>query len=600
MVPLEKKNIYSAALIILFAILLTKLFHLQIYEWGKYLQYSEKNRIRQVRLLPTRGLIYDRHGYVLVDNTPSYSVSVFPFEYLKNDSSQEKIADLVGVHKDIIDSKIRQSTSPFLAVRVASNISFDTLVKIQERSLELPWIIINVEPTRMYSGDIFASHLFGYLGEISRAELKSRQEYGLVQGDYVGKKGIEKFYDDELRGKAGHSYVEVDALGREVGTVQVDRETQPEPGADIYLTIDLELQKLAEKLFEKKSGGVVLLDVRTGGVLVLCSKPDYNPEIFTQKISNEIWRSLVNSPQKVLYDRMIQSEYPPGSTFKLVLAAAGLETRQCNISETTDCQGYINLGIHTFHCWNTSGHGQVDFLDAIKRSCNVYFYRMSLKVDVDDWARHSRLFGFGQPTGIDLVGESSGNVPDRAYLNAEHGENGWGKGMLFNLAIGQGELLVTPIQMAQFAMILANKGLYVQPHLLHRFYYMHLKEFRYHQPLRKQIQNISQNTWQVLQKGMIMAVNESGGTGLAASLPYVSIAGKTGTAENPHGEAHAWFIGFGPAQNPQVAICVLVENGGSGGAQAAPIAREIFDKYFEIENRKQSFTIITDDTDAKI
>ncbi len=585
--PFEKKNVYSAGLALLFVILLVKLFHLQIYEWGKYLQYSEKNRIRRVRTLPTRGLIYDRMGRVLVDNAPSYSVSVVPFEYLKNDGLHQHIADIVGVPKEKIDTKIRQSPSPFWAVRIAGNISFDTLVKIQEKKLELPWIMINVEPIRMYPIDIFASHLFGYLGEISKAELKVRREQGLMPGDIVGKKGIEKFYDTELRGKAGFNYVEVDALGREVSTVKADRVTEPVPGSDVYLTIDLELQKLAESLFQEKSGGVVLLDVRDGGVLVLCSKPDYDPALFAKKLTNQVWRRLVNSPEKVLYDRMIQSEYPPGSTFKPVLAAAGLETGRCSVMETTECNGYVNLGIHTFHCWYAAGHGHVDLLESIKRSCNVYFYRLSLKVGVDDWARFARLFGFGRPTGIDLVNESSGNVPDRAYLNALHGQNGWGKGMLFNLGIGQGELLVTPVQMAQFAMMLANKGLYIQPHLLHRLYSPQKNEFQYHQPVRKKIDNMTQQTWDVLQKGMTMAVNEAGGTGVGAYLPYTTVAGKTGTAENPHGDPHAWFIGYAPNQNPQVAICVLVENGGGGGAQAAPVARTILDKYFKTMRHDQ-------------
>jgi len=445
MTKVEKQIVYKVLMVLAFLVLILKLFHLQVYEHHRYFQYSEKNRIRRLVLQPTRGLIYDQFGNVLVDNQPSYTLSAIPYECSKNDSTTALMAKILKTSKLEIKAKLAKSEGSFSPVRIRRDVDFKTRIKIEERKLELPGFFFNIEPRRLYPAGINAVHLFGYLGQISRSELKSRGNHDLQQGDLVGKKGLEKVYDDLLRGQNGYNYIEVDALGREVEDVSFPGECQPRPGDDFYLTIDLRLQRLAEDLFKDKQGGLVLINVRNGGVLSLCSKPDYNPDLFTKRISGESWRQLVNDPDRPLYDRMIQSVYPPGSTFKLVLAAAGLETHKITPSTTSMCNGFLRLGRRVFKCWKSSGHGEINLLDAIKHSCNVYFYRLSLKVGVDNWAEFARKFGFGKPTGIDLLGESAGLVPDTKYLDENYGKGRWTKGLLLNLGIGQGDLLVTPL-----------------------------------------------------------------------------------------------------------------------------------------------------------
>jgi penicillin-binding protein 2 len=596
-----KKLAFLTALCLLFGILVLKLVHLQIFELHTYLQYSERNRIRRLTLQPTRGLLYDRYGRVLVDNRPSYSLSAISYEYSKNDCLRVLLPELLNMAPDQIEKKLKLSEGPFLPVKLKSDIDFDLLVRCEERRLELPGIVYDVEPKRVYRGDINASHVFGYLGEISRAELDVTEYKGMSPGDIVGKKGLEKVYDAELRGKVGYSYVEVDALGREVEDVVPEEEVDPVPGNDLYLTLDLELQRLAEELFVERRGGAVLLDVRDGGALVLCSKPDYDPHIFSGVVSSDSWRRLVNDPDKPLFDRVIQSEYPPGSTFKPVLAAAALESGTGDRHEKRFCSGYMTLGRKPFHCWNTAGHGSVDLLEAIKGSCNVYFYHLSLEVGLDPWAEYAKKFGFGRPTGIDLLGEAHGGVPDREYLDSEYGQGKWGRGMLLNLGIGQGELLVTPLQMAQFAMILANRGSYFRPHLLDRTYDVVDSRFAPYQAEARRVEGISFSTYDILREGMFKAVNEEGGTGRASAVSGVNVAGKTGTAQNPHGESHAWYIGFAPYESPHVAICVLVENGGSGGGVAAPIAGKILHQYFRSDRlmAKSTRFVSRDDTAAE-
>ncbi len=579
--PEQKRIVFNAILFVAFIVLGIKLFQLQVYERNIYFQHSEQNRIRRLKLQPTRGVIYDRNGEVLVDNRPSYSLSAIPFECAKNDTIIGRLAFLLGQPKTEIKSRLKEAENPFSPAKIRRDVDFGTLVMVEERKLELPGVFYEVEPKRSYPAQIKAPHVFGYLGEVSKAELSSRKGEGLQQGDIVGKRGLEKLYDRDLRGRIGYNFIEVDALGREVREVTAEGERSPQRGKDFHLTIDARLQRLAEQLFVDKLGGVVMIDVHDGGVLALCSKPDYDPELFTGVMSPETWRNLVNDPRKPLYDRMLQSLYPPGSTFKLVLVAAALETGTADLNTSTFCNGAVAYGNAIFKCWKSSGHGQVDLLDAIKMSCNSFFYRLSLKAGLDAWSDYAKRFGFGSPTGIDLSGESAGLVPDKAYLDKTYGKNGWTNGMLLNLGIGQGDLLVTPLQMAQFAMILANRGTYFRPHLIQRVYDPETRQYTKHNPQPKTVAGVSPRTYEVIAEGMYKVVNEERGTGRASYLPDYQVAGKTGTAQNPHGEDHAWFIGFAPYENPQVVVCVLVENGGGGGANAAPIARKLFRQFFD-------------------
>ncbi len=582
----DKKIVFSTLILLFVFILLVKLFQLQIYERKKYRYYSDMNRIRRIRLVPTRGNIYDRNGNILVENEPSYSLFAVPFES-KNEKIINLLSNILDDSTSLVRKKLTEARNSFTPVKIWSNLEFERLVQIEERKLELPGVYIKIEPKRNYPDTVNSAHLLGYLSEVSKNELEALKGEDILQGDIIGKKGIEKAYDKELRGAAGYNFIEVNAFGQEIEDKEFQGERPPQPGRHLYLTLDLELQKLAEDLFANKNGGAVLLDSRNGDVLALCSKPDFDLNYFSGNIPQNIWNALVNDPSKPLFDRMMQGEYPPGSTFKLVMLAAALEEKKITPQTTFTCNGYYRYGSGVFDCWKKSGHGTVDLTDAVKMSCNVFMYNVSLNMDVDAWARYADKLGFGKPTGIDLPGERGGNVPDKKYLDTVYKKTGWTKGMLLNLGIGQGDLLVTPLQMAQLAMIFANSGIYYKPHVVQRVVDSQSYEFFLHIPNAQQVEGISEQTFSVLRNGMRLVVNGANGTGRACYLPNVVVAGKTGTAQNPHGEDHAWFIGFAPYENPQIAFCIFIENGGGGGAQAAPIARELLKKYFE---QRQLFT----------
>jgi len=466
----RKQLLYSVLVGILFLILIFRFFYLQIYKRAQYFRASERNRIREVVIEPTRGLILDRNGEVLVDNYPSYSVYAIPFEVKKSDSVLNLAGNILDMKSDQIRNIIkRRRTGLFTPVKLKRQINFKTLANIEEQRLDLPGIIYQIEPRRYYPSGVRAPHLFGYLGEINKDELNQAQFDGFRLGDIVGKKGLERFYEIKLRGNRGYKYIEVDALGREIRHVKDKPEILSSPGNNLHLTIDANLQRLLEARMDTLRGGAVVIDCTNGEILALVSKPDYDPELLSKPISAENWKQLVNNPDKPLYDRMVQSLYPPGSTYKLVLAAAALESGIIKPDWTAFCPGYTWLGRRRYDCWNLGGHGELDLLGAIEQSCNVYFYKLGLKVGLDNWAKFSRLFLIDKPTNIDLIDEKSGLVPDRVYLDKQFGKDRWSKGLILNLSIGQGDLLVTPLQMVRLTMIIANEGIYYPLHLLNYF-----------------------------------------------------------------------------------------------------------------------------------
>lgn len=577
----KKKYLYSICLIFLFLVLIIRFFYLQIYKQAQYLKASEENRIREDVLEPTRGLIIDRNGEVLVDNRPSYSVYAIPFEVKKSDSTLDLAGRILSMKSMELNYIIkRERIGLFAPVKLKRQIEFETLVELEEQKLDLPGIVFQIEPRRYYPSGVRAPHVFGYLGEITKVELNQDEYKELRLGDIIGKKGLEKFYDKELRGIRGYQYTEVDALGREIRKLKDRPEILPIPGKNLHLTIAADLQRLLEAQMDTLRGGAVVIDCRNGGILALVSKPDYDPDLFTKPIPPGIWQSLVDDPNKPLYDRMVQSLYPPGSTFKIVLATAAIESGIIQPDWTAFCPGSMLLGRRKYDCWKSEGHGELDLLGAIEQSCNVYFYKLGLKVGLDNWARFAQIYLFDKPTGIDLIAEKTGIIPDRNYLDRQFGKDRWSKGFILNLAIGQGDLLVTPLQMARLAMIVANEGIYYPLHIIN---YLEdpidgARTWASIDSIR--ITGISPKTYRVIKQGMFRVGQGAQGTGRAASYGNIPVAGKTGTAQNPHGEDHAWFIGFAPADNPQIAFCIFVENGGSGGKVAAPIARQIIKNYF--------------------
>lgn len=568
--------IFRLALILTFLGLISRFFYVQIVEGGKYRRASNENRIRAVTDAAPRGLILDRYGEILVDNSPAYSVFAIPNELRSPDAVFTLLSEILHAPVQKLKSRYRRERrGPFQRVKLARYIDFKTLVHLEEKKMDLPGIEFDFEPRRFYPSGVMAPHVFGYLGEITEQELELLKAQGYEKGDVIGKKGLEKVYEKELRGQKGIHYVEVDALGRRIRRLTGWGEKKPVPGKNIYLGIDAQLQRFLEKVMADKRGGAVVLNCKNGEIIAMVSKPDYDPALFARPIPAETWNQLVNDPGHPLYDRMVQSVYPPGSTYKLVLAIAGLEEGLIDPEETVYCPGYLRLGIRKFECWKKGGHGNVNLLQAIEQSCNVYFYRMIQRIGLDLWVAYSKKFYFGQKTRIDLIGENAGLVPDSSYFDSRYGKHKWSRGQLLNLAVGQGDLLVTPLQMATFAMMLANRGTGYRPHLVRYIEDPISGETHYVVPDTVRVRGIRDSTWDLIQEGMFRVVNSPAGTARAANPGKILVAGKTGTAQNPHGEPHAWFIGYAPVQDPQIAFAILIENGGSGGANAAPIARGI-------------------------
>ncbi|RKY84636.1 penicillin-binding protein 2, partial [candidate division KSB1 bacterium] len=563
---------------LLFGVFFIRFFYLQIYSQEKYSKRSQDNRIRQTVIQPPRGLIYDRNGVLLVDNQPSYFISFIPYEVKDKEFLLDFFNNVLNFNKNYVVKKIHNSRG-YKPVRLMQ-VDFLGLSIVEENKLDLPGVIYQIEPIRHYPSNVRASHLLGYTKEIDERELSLLKNENYVSGDVIGKQGLEKEYEKSLRGEKGYEYFEVDVQGKVIRNLGKDWNIPPKQGKDLHLSIDSRLQKVSEDLMEGKRGAVVALDPRNGEVLALVSKPDYDPGKITIHLSEKEWKSMVENPDHPLFNRATKSLYPPGSTIKLIAAFAALNENIITPEWSVECNGSFKFGIRRFNCWKPEGHGKLDLLNAIEQSCNVYFYKLSLEIGIDIWSDYASRFGFGKKTGIDLPEESAGLIPTRELYDKKYGKNRWTDGNMLNVVIGQGEMQSTPLQMAVFAMIIANNGKYYQPHIVR--YIEDRNTGKRIQPRIKfkTVDGIREDVYKIIKEGMYRVVNGVHGTGRLAAVREVKIAGKTGTAQNPHGNDHAWFIGFAPLNNPGIAISVIVENGGAGGGAAAPLAGKIFKEYF--------------------
>jgi len=580
----KRARVAGRLFLFLFLIILGRFFQLQVLSGSAYKVKSEKNRVRQIAVAASRGLIFDRTGRIIVENRPSYSLFIIPHEYKKDRLNAMVTASVIGMTQYEIEEKIKDSgRGPFTPVRLIRDMDFKLLSAIEEDRFDLPGIFYQVESVRTYPSAAQVSHTIGYLGEINETDLFSMRAEGYKRGDIIGKSGIEGRYDSILRGQRGYRYVEVDVKGREVGNFEGARDVAPVPGKDLILTLDLDLQQFVGKIWGDKRGAVVVMNPQNGEILAKLSKPDFSLESFAKILSPESWEMLRNDPQKPLLDRSIQAQIPPGSTYKLVLTLAALSEGIVGLADTVRCDGYFKLGRRIFHCWKDDGHGKVDLLSALMGSCNVYYYQLGIQAGFDNWVRFSKLLRFGELTQVDLFGEARGLLPDREYMNQKYGKKGWGRGMMANMAVGQGDILVTPMQMIQMVSAIGMNGVSYHPHVVHSVRDPYSENW-IEKPLKlKVLEGIRKEAFRWIQEGMSRVVNMDGGTGRGAWVPGVEVCGKTGTAQNPHGDEHAWFVGFAPRQNPQVAIAIFVENGGGGGVVAAPLAGRILNRYF---NRK--------------
>lgn len=582
-VPVNRRNTAFSVVILLFLILFVKLYTLMIHSYEEFRNKADYNRIRPVITYAPRGNIYDRNGNVLAANSSVYTISVIRDELTDTENELSQVSGYLNIPVKTLKKNMKKyGRGRFLPSRIARDVKVETLSLVEEHKNELPGVLYSTLPVRYYpmQDSIRASHVLGYLREIGPSDLSRKDGRGYVGGDFIGASGLEYFYESHLIGDKGHYYQQVDALGREAGEVS-DREPIPAiPGNDLYLTIESKLQADVEKTLEGLKASSVVLNALTGEVLAMVSKPDFRLSDFAGFMEDEEWQRFQNSKEDLLLNRAITGRYPPGSAMKLVTAIAGLEEKLTNLDWTVECTGSYHYGDRVFRCWKEEGHGKVNISKAVKESCNIYFYQLIQRMDIDIWYKYANLFGFGSKTGIDLPQEKSGIAPNRKFMNRKYGKRGWTSGTLLNISIGQGDLLVTPLQMSRFAAILATKGKNIAPWLASR--------------PNAQAKKISfkKSTWDLIHEMMFNVVNTPGGTAYSSRIASTSIEfyGKTGTAQNPRGEAHAWFIGFATKGSQTISISVIVENGGTGGSVAAPVASKIVQNYFN-ESEAQELVI---------
>jgi penicillin-binding protein 2 len=560
--------------ILIFFIFLFRLFQLQILDGNKYRELSEGNRLKIVKIPAVRGILYDRKGTPLVKNIPYFSVSLIS-ENSKN-IDITALSKLLGMKNEEIIEKInKRDNSPFVPVKLKQGLSFEEIARIEARRSDFPGLSIEVEALRQYPYGKIGAHVIGYLGKIGPNQVNNKKFKDLPPNMLIGQWGAEAIFDEKLRGTAGEKVIEVDALGRELRKI---KESPAVKGEDLYLSIDIDIQKAAEESFTNKAGAFVAIKPDSGEILALASLPSFDPNLFASGISYEDWRSLIENPKKPMLNRAVQSQYPPGSVFKIITAVAAIEEEVIDTKEKIFCRGGINYGRWTFGCWKKGGHGFVDLHKALVESCDVYFYEVGKRLGIDKIHKYATLFGLGKETGIELipVKEKKGLIPTVDWKKQKMGLP-WYLGDTFISSIGQGFITTTPIQTALMTSTFVNGGYIYKPTLI-----------KGEKTLVRQI-NINNQTIDIIKKALLGVVNEPNGTALKARSSMTLIGGKTGTAQvvgkkkGLLGERfmdHAWFVAFAPSENPEIALSVFVEHGGSGGTVAAPIAKRAIEAYF--------------------
>ncbi len=575
----RSQTIVPTIVIAVFAVLFGRLFYLQVLNFQQLGSISATNSIRRIWVQPPRGRMIDRNGTVIVDNQPLYTVKIVPSEF--STAKTRYLAWLIEQPEEELANNIRKgyAFNRFAAVTVTRNLNAIAIARLSENLWQLPGVLIETDNKRMYPDSLHGSHLFGYLRFISKEKLEELAEQGYSQDDKIGFTGLEKFYEERLKGQKGARFEMITPRGKYAGKYDNGKsDISSVRGDDLYLSIDAGLQQLSEKLLKKTghSGAVVAIDPTTGGILALASAPDYDLDIFNGATNRKAWNDIITSPQKPLFNRTVQAVYPPGSVYKMILAMAALEEKSIDPDKKILDNGAFIYGHRRFLSNEGKGHGMVDMRNAITVSSNVYFYNLIFNVGFENWTTYGTMFGFGEKTGIDLPGERAGLLPSTEYYNNRYSKGRWTKGYIVSLAIGQGELGTTPIQLAAYVATIANNGMLYQPHIVSGYRDTGTSKYIPFTYEEEQLP-ISKETFALIKDGMVGVVQR--GTGTLASVPGVTVAGKTGTAQNPHGKDHAWFIAFAPVENPKIALVVLVENAGFGGAISAPIARELI-KYY--------------------
>jgi penicillin-binding protein 2 len=594
----KKIRIFVILVVISFLGLWMRIWYLQIIKWQYLTGLSESNRIRMVTLPASRGMILDRNGEVLVGIRPAFNLYLTPEDTSDLDTSLDKLSQRIFIDRKKLQKEIARTKS-FKEVLIKGDIAREEVAFVEENIMSLPGIHIRAEPLRNYVFNDLAAHTLGYLGEISKSRLKKNEDLNYKQGDFVGKNGLENIYESTLRGQNGYKEVEVDVSGRELRTL---RKLPPESGNNIILTLDVKIQEELEKLMtstteQYRNGSAVVMKVQTGEILAVISKPSFDPNKFAAGISSHDWSELMSNEWHPLQNRTIHGQYPPGSTYKIITALAGLEEGIIKPDTSIYCPGHFKLGRGRYRCWKKSGHGAMNLHDALVQSCDVYFYTIGNRLGINTIAKYAKRFGLGSSTHLGLSREKKGLVPTTQWklLNRKQP---WQLGETISASIGQGFNLVTPIQQVIMIAAVANQGVMLKPYLVKRVEGSEKQiQKEFHPEIVGQVGVVPEHLEQV-KKALRDVVNGARGTGKKSRLKNIIVSGKTGTAQVvrmksknklEEGEVipfkyrdHAWFVAFAPYENPEVAVAIIVEHGGHGGAIAGPIAEKIFKKYFEL------------------
>jgi len=571
----RKYIIYAFCLIVFFAYV-TRLAYLQLFTADESMKESDKNSVKTITITPPRGLMYDRNGKVLVDNKPSYSVTITPSQFDKNNLNE--IATLLEIPPDDLLNNLKniKGTNRFNPAKIKRDVEFKVISYLAENKDRLAGVDYQIEATRYYPNNFRAAHSFGYASEISPKQLDKQIGDYYKQGDVVGSNGLEANYENYLRGVKGYKFITVDVKGREIGGLNEGKnDIPPINGSDLLLGMDKELQEYAEKLMKGKRGAVIAVDPRNGEILCFVSMPDFDISAFAGKTDSKIFSALLNDPEKPLFNRVTQTKYPPGSTWKMMMSLAAMEAGIITPTSTVVCSGSFTYGNRTFE--DHGVYGAINVTRALEVSANVFYYKMGLALGIDNYNKYCKMFGFGNKTGIDIPNETTGLLPSKSYLDKRYGENKWTQGLMVSLGIGQGELGVSPVQMVAYTAAIAMSGLYCQPHFVSKIKNT-INNTEENVTYEQRRIDMSEKYFEAVRYGMYLVVNGNG-TAKGIKNSEYTLCGKTGTAQNSSGNNHSWFVGFAPYDDPRIAICVLGENEGWGAKFAAPLAGTLMLRY---------------------
>ncbi len=604
----DRATLISYIITAAFGLVLSRLWYLQVYKGETLHNYSIQNRLRKEVVWAPRGLIYSRDDQLLVDNIPRFDTILTPQFLIEREVTLKKLAGILGMEVASIEATLKKNSNQatYRPIIIKKNITFEELAKIESQNAELPGVSVDTFISREYRDKEVGAHLLGYISEISQIQLpklRERDHSDYRLGDFIGQFGIEEQLDKYLRGENGHEFVEVDARGRRKRYINTDNlfkgieDEKPLSGMNVKLTIDRDMQIAAYEALEGRVGGVIAIDVESGQVLAMVSRPSFDPSQFSRGLSPEYWRSLVNNKMHPLRDRNIQEHFSPGSTFKAITGIAAFEKGEIDERTEVNCSGSFRLGNRAYHCWKKEGHGPTSLVKAIRESCNIYFQKAALRMDIDDISKYAFAFGLGARTGISLPREVSGLIPTKDWKKKRFGQE-WQAGETLSCSIGQSYVLSSTIQLATAYAAIANGGKIFRPYVVKDIYDTQGELVKtFHPELLSEVKMNNPKTLQFVREGLFQVMNNPKGTAFARRGPGILMAGKSGTSQVRSASAdkvyqkcdtmdyesrhHGLFVGFAPYDNPKIATAVIVEHGCSGSGAAAPVAEKVVSQYMK-------------------